>query len=161
MRWIILTISLFALAPNYFLGQPAQAQEDLVKQVGEEKEVHGGQFERLGSWEVHYSAFASTFLQPEVAQAYNLIRSRAQGVVSISVLDPVSKKAQRIAVSGYALNSLGQRRELNFRRISEGSSLYYLTSVQHDDEDHYRFFVTIQLGDAVEELRFDHTFYRN
>jgi len=161
MRWIIFTLSLFVLAPSYFLGHSVQAQENLVKQVGEEKEVHGGQFERLGDWEVHYSAFASTFLQPEVAQAYNLVRSRAQGVVNISVLDPVTKKAQRVAVSGYALNSLGQRRELNFRRISEANSLYYLTSVQHENEDHYRFFVTIRLGDAVEELRFSHTFYRD
>ncbi|RUO39344.1 DUF4426 domain-containing protein [Aliidiomarina taiwanensis] len=124
-------------------------------------QVQGGQFERLGSWEVHYSAFPSSFLQPEVAQAYNLVRSRAQAVISISVLDQESKQSQRVAMSGYALNSLGQRKELNFRRITEGDALYYLSSIQHGNDDRYRFFITIRHGDNSEELRFTQTFYRN
>ena len=124
-------------------------------------QAQGGQFEQLGSWEVHYSAFPSAFLQPEVAQAYNLVRSRAQAIISISVLDKDNKSAQRVAMSGYALNSLGQRKELNFRRITEGDALYYLSSIQHGNDDKYRFFITIRHGNNSEELRFTQTFYRD
>lgn len=159
MRSIVLTLSFLALIP-YILGQQAVAQP-LSELQNDSSQAQGGQFERLANWDVHYSAFASTFLQPEVAKAYNLVRSRAQGVISISVLDSISQQSQRIAVSGYALNSLGQRRELNFRRITEGDSLYYLTSVSHENEDRYRFFINLRHGDISEELRFTHTFYRN
>jgi|SRR5690554_3753135 len=159
MRSITLTLSFLALTPFLF-AQQALAQQSSGRQASS-AEVQGGQFERLAKWDVHYSAFASTFLQPEVASTYNIVRSRAQGVISISVLDAVTQKSQRVAVSGYALNSLGQRRELNFRRISEGDSLYYLTNVSHDNEDRYRFFINIRHGDTSEELRFTHTFYRN
>ncbi|MCO4321919.1 DUF4426 domain-containing protein [Aliidiomarina quisquiliarum] len=159
MRSIILTLCFLAFAP-YIIGQQAVAQQSSGLQDNS-SQVQGGQFERLANWHVHYSAFASTFLQPEVAKAYNLVRSRAQGIVSISVLDAATQQSQRVAVSGYALNSLGQRRELSFRRISEGDSLYYLTSVSHENEDRYRFFINLRHGDISEELRFTHTFYRN
>lgn len=144
-RSLFVTVMLFAATAS--AQQTAQAQ--------------GGQFEQLGSWEVHYSAFPSAFLQPEVAQAYNLIRSRAQAIISISVLDKDSKQSQRVAMSGYALNSLGQRKELTFRRITEGDALYYLSSIQHGNDDKYRFFITIRHGNNSEELRFTQTFYRD
>ncbi|MCC5854377.1 MAG: DUF4426 domain-containing protein [Idiomarina sp.] len=123
----------------------------------------GGQFQRLGSWEVHYSAFPSTMLQPEVASAYNLRRSNARGVVSLSVLDATreGKPAQRVVVEGYALNEAGQRRTLSFRRIIDEPSIYYLTDLPHQRQERYRFFITLRQGDTTQELRFAHTFYQN
>src|SRR5690554_2639392 len=98
MRSITLTLSFLALTPFLF-AQQALAQQSSGRQASS-AEVQGGQFERLAKWDVHYSAFASTFLQPEVASTYNIVRSCAQGVISISVLDAVTQKSQRVAVSG-------------------------------------------------------------
>ena|SRR5690554_4105720 len=142
MRALLLLARRGVFAAALFWTLTATAQQSAA--------VQGGQFERLGAWEVHYSAFASAFLQPEVAQAYNLVRSRAQAIISISVLDSEHKTSQRVAMSGYALNTLGQRKELNFRRITEGDALYYLSSIQHGNDDKYRFFITIRHGNNSE-----------
>ena len=46
----------------------------------------GGQYKELGPWQVHYIAFPSTFIQPQIAKAYELERSGYKGIVNISVL---------------------------------------------------------------------------
>lgn len=123
----------------------------------------GQTMQRLGDWEVHYSAFPSTFLRPEVANQYNLTRSNSQGVLNISVLDATSdqRTPQRVNVSGYASNELGQRRDLTFRRHVDGDAIYYVTQIPHRREDEFRFYVTVRQGNESQELRFTHTFYRN
>jgi len=125
--------------------------------------VQGGNYQQLGNWEVHYSAFPSTFLQPEVARANNLQRSNARGILNISVLDSskTDKPGVRVAMSGYTLNTLGQRRDLSFKRVVDEPAIYYLAEVPHDQEDNLRFFITLRQGDTQHTLRFSHTFYRN
>ena len=126
-----------------------------------DEQVQGGQFERFGNWEVHYIAFPSTMLQADIASRYNIRRSNARGLINISVLDSDNEHAaQRVAIQGYALNSAGQRINLQFRRFVEEPAIYYLAEVGHDNEERLRFFITITQGNRNEELRFTHTFYR-
>ena len=40
----------------------------------------------VGEYDVHYIAFNSGFLQPDIAAAAGLVRSKTQGVLNISVL---------------------------------------------------------------------------
>lgn len=126
-------------------------------------DAQGGQFERFGNWEVHYIAFPSTMLSAEIAQLYNIRRSNSRALINISVLDAETegKPGQRVNLSGYALNSLGQRQNLTFRRFIEDAAIYYIAETSHGNEDRLRFFITIQHGDRTEELRFSQTFYRN
>ncbi|RUO22961.1 DUF4426 domain-containing protein [Aliidiomarina minuta] len=134
------------------LSAPALATDDL-----------GQNMQKLGDWEVHYSAFPSTFLQPQVASQYDLTRSNSRGVINISVLDATSeqKTPQRVSIEGHALNDLGQRRDLQFRRFIDGDAIYYITQIPHRDDDEYRFFISIRQGDTTQELTFKHTFYRD
>lgn len=129
---------------------------------GQQGEDDGQTYQRLGDWEVHYSAFPSTFLLPEIATRYQLTRSNSQGVVNISVLDATSeeRQAQRVQVTGYTLNEPGQRRNLTFRRHVDGDAIYYIAQVPHGREDTLRFFVTIRSGTDEQTLNFNHTFYR-
>ena len=41
----------------------------------------------LGNWDIHYIAFNSTFLTPDVARAANLSRNKTNAIINISVLD--------------------------------------------------------------------------
>ncbi|MFM4989919.1 DUF4426 domain-containing protein, partial [Aeromonas veronii] len=45
------------------------------------------QMKELGPWLVHYNAFNSSFLTPEVAKAYGLERSRYNAIINIAVQD--------------------------------------------------------------------------
>ncbi len=46
----------------------------------------GAQYKILGPFEVHYIAFPSTFIQPDIAKNYDLVRSPSKGIINISVL---------------------------------------------------------------------------
>lgn len=122
----------------------------------------GQQFQRLGDWEVHYSAFPSTFLLPEVAQLYQINRSNSQAVLNISVLDATDpeRPAQRVQVTGFAVNDIGQRRELTFRRHIDGDAIYYLAQVPHGDDERLRFTIRLRRGNDEQQLTFRQRFYR-
>ena len=49
------------------------------------------QMKELGPWQVHYNAFNSSFLTPEVAKTYSLERSRYNGIINIAVQDKQGK----------------------------------------------------------------------
>ena len=113
-----------------------------------------------GNWDVHYIAFPATFIEPEVAKNYQLIRSKYKGIVNISVLDNQNKmKAQNTFVSGTAKNLLGQSQKLTFKKVEEGESIYYLSQLDYNNEEIYNFVVNIQLGDRVETIKFSQKFY--
>jgi hypothetical protein len=117
------------------------------------------QMKTLGDWDVHYIAFPSTFLTPEVASAYDLQRSKYLGLLNISVLDNISQQAQRVTVTATARNLLGNIRELTVREIREENAIYYIAEVPHRNEETYRFSVIVQSGNNSQELKFQHTFY--
>lgn len=74
--------------------------------------------------DVHYSAFNSSFLQPEIAAAAGLTRSGRQGVLNIAVLK--AGKPVVATVSGQVRNLAGQIANLTFRQVREGEAVYYL-----------------------------------
>ncbi|MBA1265397.1 DUF4426 domain-containing protein [Stutzerimonas stutzeri] len=96
----------------------------------------------FGEYDIHYIAFNSGFLQPEIAAAAGLVRSKAQGVVNVSVLK--AGKPSAALVSGTVKNLLGQDRPLTFRQLKEGEdAIYYLAQFPFDAET-LRFALTVQ-----------------
>lgn len=117
--------------------------------------------QRLGPWEVHYSAFRSTFLKPEIARQYDLERSRYLAVINISVLaaEKSGKPAQSVDVSGYATNGIGNRLQLDFNEVTEGEAIYYLAQTSFTNVEILRFTITISDGETTQELKFQQPFY--
>jgi hypothetical protein len=117
------------------------------------------QKEDLGKWEVHYIALTSTFLTPQVAKTYGIVRSRYNGLLNISVLDRKSKLAQSVVLTGQARNLLGVVKKLSFQKVTEGESIYYLAVLPFSDREQYRFDISINDGTEQETLKFQHKFY--
>lgn len=113
---------------------------------------------RIGDWTVHYSAFPSTFISPEVAQSNNLERSRYNGLLNIAVLDADGKSVQ-VALRGQGKNLLGNVRQLEFQTIREGDSIYYIAQYPYRNEDNVLFTIDISSPTQGGELSFRHTFY--
>ncbi|WMC11050.1 DUF4426 domain-containing protein [Oceanimonas pelagia] len=113
---------------------------------------------RIGDWTVHYSAFPSTFLSPEVAQSNNIERSRYNGLLNIAVLDADGKPVQ-VVLSGEGKNLLGNVRRLEFQTIREGEALYYIAQYPYRNEDNVLFTIDIRGPKQGGELSFRHTFY--
>lgn len=123
-------------------------------------EDQGGQYQVLGDWQVHYIAFPSTFLQPQIAKAYGLTRDENKAVINISVLkNRDGTPAQKVQISGNAKNLLGNGPELTFKEVIEGEAIYYLAELDFYDEDIYRFTVTIRQDNQEQILRFQQKLY--
>lgn len=102
--------------------------------------------ERFGAYKVHYSVFNSTFLQPEIAQAYNLVRARDQVLVNISVnktQEGTTSLGLPVEISGFASNLMQQRQTLDFVEIAEGDATYYIAPLEHTNEETYNFTISV------------------
>lgn len=113
----------------------------------------------LGEWDVHYIAFTSTFISPEIARANDILRSSKNAIVNISVLDRQSKEAQDISISGTATNLLGTSKELSFTKVVEGQAIYYLAQVSFAHKELLRFDIELTQGNAKQRLKFQQTMY--
>lgn len=113
----------------------------------------------LGDWEIHYIALNSTFLTPEIAKHYGIVRSRYNALINISVLDKQSKVAQSVVLRGQARNLLGVVKTLSFKQVREGDAIYYLAVLPFSDQEQYRFTVEVSDGQTQKNLTFQHKFY--
>jgi len=121
---------------------------------------------QLGNYQIYFSAFNSTFVQPDVAKQYNLRRGERYGIVNIAVRDvSVGEpgKAVTAKVSGHTINLLSQKYNLAFFAINEGEAIYYLADFRFADEERLEFVVNVKPQGSNQEktLRFSQTFYRD
>jgi len=96
---------------------------------------------------VHYSAFNSTLLQPEVAKAYDLMRSRQRAVMNVSVQKKMpdgSRKAVMSQLGGYTGALGGSERKLDFKMITEGDAIYYLAEFTIGDGENLNFDINVK-----------------
>jgi hypothetical protein len=117
------------------------------------------QKQRLGDWDVHYIAMPSTMIDPVIAKAYQLERTKYQGLLNISVLKTSDQAAQQVSIEGVAKNLLGQQKELVFREVVEGKAIYYLAQLSYRNEERFTFTLQIKQGNTSQQLQFNHTFY--
>ncbi|WP_148861512.1 DUF4426 domain-containing protein [Marinobacter fonticola] len=99
-------------------------------------QAHAGQYKKFGDYQVHYSIFPSSFLTPEVAAQYGIVRSKSIGIVNVSILEKTEQGGlQPVSgqVEGQVMNDIRQSRFLGFRRISEGKATYYIAEFQFSD----------------------------
>lgn len=101
----------------------------------------------FGDLDVHYSAFNSSFLQPDIAAATGLIRSKSQGVVNVALLK--SGKASSGQVDGTVRNLLGNSYPLKFKQVTEGEAIYYLAQFPFDGREVLRFTINVTATDGV------------
>jgi hypothetical protein len=105
------------------------------------------QKQSYGELDVHYSAFNSSFLQPDVAAAVALVRSKQQGVVNVALLQ--AGQASTGQVSGEVKNLLGQITPLNFKQVKEGTAIYYLAQFPFEQQEMLRFTLNVKGADGV------------
>lgn len=101
----------------------------------------------FGDLDVHYSAFNSSFLQPDIAAASGLVRSKNQGVVNIAVLK--MGKASTASVSGEVKDLVGRSHPLAFKQVSEGAAIYYLAQFPFSQREMLRFTINLTAADGV------------
>ncbi|MEH6811811.1 MAG: DUF4426 domain-containing protein [Motiliproteus sp.] len=104
------------------------------------------QFKPFDQYEVHYNAFNSSFVTPEVASAYGLQRSKYRALMNVAVLkkEGGKKPSVNVVVTGSFNNLIGQNQDLSFVEIREGESIYYIASFRFTDDEVLDFEIKVQ-----------------
>ncbi len=118
----------------------------------------------VGDYVVHYNAFRSDTISPEVAKQYNLARANNRVIINIAVLKKVMNTTgtpSAAEVTGHASNLTGQLKNLEFRKITEGSAIYYLAEIKISDGEFLKFDLKVQPeGEKnAARIRFDKRFF--
>ncbi|MCZ4320773.1 DUF4426 domain-containing protein [Pseudomonas anguilliseptica] len=103
----------------------------------------------FGDLDVHYIAFNSGFLQPDIAAANGLVRSKTQGVVNISVLKAGKASSASVSVSGEVKDLVGRSQPLTFKQVNEGEAIYYLAQFNFSQREMLRFTINVRAADGV------------
>ncbi len=144
---MIRSIPAFSLWALMCLMSPAHAEQKISE----------------GDYEVHYNAFSSTFLSPEVAKSYQIGRSKNRGILNVSVLkkDGQTMRPVEADLKVKISNVLGQNKDYNVEKITEqGDAVYYLVlfSVSHNEDIHFTVDVT-PAGAKAMRVRFSQEFF--
>ena len=79
---------------------------------------------------IHHNAMTTDALTPQVAKAYNIQRSKARGMLNVSIIkDKAGTTGQPVKakVSAMASNLLtGHARLIDMREVTEGNAVYYI-----------------------------------
>jgi hypothetical protein len=124
--------------------------------------VNAEQMQQIKNIDVHYSAFNSTFLTPEITRSYNLERNAYQALLNLTVLDNSSlgKPAIEAKLSGTATNLIGQIQTLEFQFIKEADAMYYIAPLKIENETTLRFNIEVDAGlKGRGVLKFHQKFY--
>jgi hypothetical protein len=86
----------------------------------------------FGNFEVHYNAVRTDQLTPDVARAYDIERSGNRVMLNVSMLSKAPDGRTTpvdgtVKATAYNLN--GQLKDLEMRRVQEGSSVYFIGEV--------------------------------
>lgn len=106
--------------------------------------TNAAQFKAFGDYQLHYSIFPSSTLQANIAKQYNLTRSRAIGVINVSLLKQSDKGLKPVngQVEVRIANDVQQEWFPGFRRVQEGEATYYLASFQFVEGDLLTFHIS-------------------
>ncbi len=117
-----------------------------------------------GEFTVHHNAFKSDFLDPKVAQAYGLQRSKYRGIVNISVIreqagatgTPVPAE-----IKVEAINLMGVPKPIELREIREQDAIYYIDDFPITDGEIVNFDLKVTPAGASQPIRarFHQQFY--
>lgn len=107
----------------------------------------------FGDLDVHYSVFNSSFIQPEIAVAAGLTRSKTLGVINVAVLK--AGKPSNAVVGGEVKNLLGQSTALTFRQVTESGAIYYLAQFPFASREILSFTLDVRQGDNTHRITFN------
>lgn len=118
----------------------------------------------FGDYTVHFNAFRSDALTPEIAKAYQLTRRNNRMVVNITVRKRDSKgntTPSKAKISGFANNLTGQIKNLEFREINDGDAIYYLAQSKISNRETLKFDIKVTpAGENITaSIKFKQQFY--
>ena len=120
-------------------------------------------FKEFNDYHIHYSAFNSSFVSPEIASVYDISRGEDKGLVNIALVPEGADAGKTALVRGTVTDLLQRQQTLEFKEIRDGEAVYYLAPFQFENEDPLTFKVSVRPADSTEvyDFSFQRTFYHD
>lgn len=119
-------------------------------------------FTAFGDYTVLHTVFNSTFLQPQVAQAYNLTRGKRHALVNVAIIkntEEGSTNGLPAEVSGSITNLMQQQKPLQFIEIKEQNAVYFLAPIRVDSEEVVHFRIEVKHDGQTYPVTFSKMLY--
>ena len=118
---------------------------------------------KSGDYDIHYSVVNTSFLTPQVAESYRIVRSKSKALVTIAVLKRDAKGVMHnvSAVVKGDVFDLIQRTALTFSEVREQPAIYYLAQIdiQHTIPVYFTVMVQPDPNNEPIKLTFKKTLY--
>ena len=108
--------------------------------------VYADQSKDFGDYTIHYSAFTTDVLSPDVARGYNITRSKNRALLNISVLKKVmdsSIKPVKAEVVASATNLSAQLKSIEVRELNDQGAIYYIAEIPVSHRETLKFSLAI------------------
>lgn len=118
----------------------------------------------IGEQTVHFSAQLTNQLPPDVARAYNIVRSTNRAMLTVSIIDDASRQSMTGNVTVKTENLTGQLKNVIMREIrepGETEAIYYIGETPVANQETLIFTISVQPeGESSPSLvRFRRQFY--
>jgi len=116
----------------------------------------------IGTHVVHFSAQSTDQLPPEIARAYNILRSKNRAMLNVSVIRKSDDTSVTADVSVKTRNLTQQLKNVDMRPIKEQDAIYYIgeTSVANRETLIFEITVKPEGEDQVSDvIRFQRQFF--
>ncbi len=117
----------------------------------------------FGKYLIHYNAFSSDFLTPEIAKAYGILRSKNRGVINITITEnkagslPVPVEADIDAV---ATNEYQKMKDIDLRQINDNGAIYYIAEFSIANQEIISFRINASKdGQVIGKVKYQQKFY--
>ena len=126
-----------------------------------EAQPAGATMADIGDHVIHFSAQSTDQLPPEIARAYNIVRSKNRAMLNVSVLRASDNQAVTADVTVKTVNLTGQLKTVTMRRINEQEAIYYIGEVAVANRETLIFDISVTPDgeDSSSEVRFKRQFY--
>jgi len=118
----------------------------------------------IGDYVVHFSAQSTDQLPPEVARAYQIVRSKNRAMLNVSIIRESDNMPVAGTVTVKTVNLTGQLKNITMRKIEEPgepAAIYYIgeTPVANRETLVFDITVTPEGENAPSDVRFKRQFY--
>ena len=157
MRALKTIIALSSIAVMAGCGRPGDGATVPQAEPAEASHVD------IGNHVVHFSAQSTDQLPPEVARAYNIVRSKNRAMLNVSVIEEGTEKPVTAEITVKTVNLTGQLKNVTMRMIREQEAIYYIGETPVANQETLVFDISVKPEGVAEasEVRFKRQFYTN
>ena len=118
----------------------------------------------IGEFVVHFSAQTTDQLPPDIARAYNIVRSKNRAMLNVSVIRKSDKQSVEANVLVKATNLTGQLKTVTMRKVEEPGdtvAIYYIGETSVANRETLLFDISVKPAgqSTLSEVRFKRQFY--